>query len=324
MVITRTPYRVSFFGGGTDYQGWYSEHGGAVLTSTIAYYCYLCVRFMPPFLGHRYRVFWSKMENVDRIEDIQHRGVAACLRYLGIDEGFEINHAGDLPARSGLGSSSAFTVGMLNALHVLQRRHATKQELANQAIDVEQNVLKETVGIQDQIECAHGGINHIEIRRDGSYDVQPVILSTYRTEHLAKHCLLFFTGLQRNASEIADAQVSNAARKEAELRAIQALVPQAIEALRNDSMESFGCLLDESWAIKKTLSDKVTTPEIDRIYSRARQAGAIGGKLLGAGSGGFMLIFCTPELQRDVREALPELLEVPFVFDRSGTQVVTS
>ena len=324
MVITKTPYRVSFFGGGTDYSEWYREHGGSVLTSTIDKYCFVLARYMPPFLGTRYRVFWSKMEMVNTLDEIQHVGVRACLRYLGIDEGFEINHAGDLPARSGLGSSSAFTVGMLNALHVLKREHVPKEDLAREAMDVEQNVLKETVGIQDQIECAHGGVNLIEIRRDGSYDVQPVIMSSVRRKQFERHCMLFFTGLQRSASEVAAAQVSNAHRKGAELRAIAELVPIAVDAMLHDEMKEFGALLDESWAIKRTLSDKVSNPQIDGIYARARQAGAYGGKILGAGSGGFMLIFAAPDVQRDVREALAELLEVPFAFEYSGTQIVLS
>ena len=322
MVITKTPYRVSLFGGGTDYPQWYREHGAQILASTINKYCYVLARFMPPFLGHKYRIFWSKMETVDRLEDIEHRAVRGCLKYLGIDEGFEINHAGDLPARSGLGSSSAFTVGMLNALHVLKKQYATKEELAREAMDVEQNVLKETVGIQDQIECAYGGLNHIQIHRNGTFDVHPIVLPENRVRAFAAHCMLFFTGLQRNSSEIAQAQVSNAHRKEHELRALQALVRPALDTLVQGYLPKFGSLLDESWAVKRTLSDKVSNPQIDAIYTRARQAGAAGGKLLGAGSGGFMLIFASPTVQADVREALADLLEVPFSLESSGTSVV--
>lgn len=176
MIITRTPYRVSFFGGGTDFESFYREHGGAVLTSTIDKYCYLSARYMPPFLGYKYNVCWSKMERVNLLSEIQHSGVRGCLEYKNIDRGFEVNHAGDLPARSGLGSSSAFTVGMLYALHALQGIHVNKNRLAREAIEVEQNILKETVGIQDQIECAHGGLNHIEIHRNGSYTINPIII----------------------------------------------------------------------------------------------------------------------------------------------------
>ena len=324
MVITRTPYRVSFFGGGTDYSEWYKEHGGMVLTSTIDRYAYLCVRFMPAFLGTRYRVFWSKMEAVNTLDEIQHVGVRACLRYLGIDEGFEINHAGDLPARSGLGSSSAFTVGMLHALHTLRRQYVSRRDLALEAIDVEQNVLKETVGVQDQIECAHGGLNLIEIRRDGSYDLRQVVMEVGRIKRFEEYCMLFFTGLQRNASDIAQAQVSNAHRKQTELKAIAGFVPQAVEALTGGELARFGRLLDESWAIKRTLSDKISTPAIDEIYWNAKQAGALGGKLLGAGSGGFMLLFVEPHYQNDVRAAMGDLLEVPFKLENFGSQVVTA
>lgn len=323
MIITRTPYRVSFFGGGSDFEPWYSKHGGAVLTSTIDSYCYVLARFMPPFLGTRYRIFWSKMETVNERSEIQHPAVRACLEYLGIDEGFEINHAGDLPARSGLGSSSAFTVGLLNALHALNGKLATKDQLALEAIHVEQRVMRETVGVQDQIQCAHGGLNLIELNRDGSHLVRPIILPSARSVELQSHLMLFFTGLQRDSSEIAAAQVANAERRENELHAIASMVPRAVAILTTGKpIEQFGNLLHESWLLKRTLSEKVSNSQLDAIYQTALGAGATGGKVLGAGGGGFFLFFAKPAAQEAVRRALDGLLEVPLRFEHSGTQIV--
>ena len=324
MIITRTPYRCSLFGGGTDYPSWYKEHGGSVLTGTIDKYCYLSVRYMPAFLGFKYNACWSKMERVNELEDIEHSGVRGCLQYMGIDDGFEVNHAGDLPARSGLGSSSAFTVGMLHALHALNGRHVSKAQLAREAIEVEQVVLKETVGIQDQIQCAHGGFNRIEIYRDGGYTVCPVIIRAERKAALESKLMLFFTGLQRNSSEIADAQVSNIERKENELKAIQNIVPRALDAITNGDLDDVGSLLHETWMLKRELSDKVSNNGIDGLYNAAREAGAIGGKLLGAGGGGFFLFYVPEDRQASVREAMGGLLDIPFKFEHGGSQIVLS
>ena len=324
MIITRTPYRCSLFGGGSDYSRWYKEHGGMVLTTTITKYCYLSVRYMPAFLGYKYNACWSKMERVNSLKDIEHSGVRGCLQYMGVDEGFEVNHAGDLPARSGLGSSSAFTVGMLHALHALQGRHVSKDRLAREAIEVEQVVLKETVGIQDQIECAHGGLNLIEIHRDGEYTLRPVIIHAERKATLEGKLMLFFTGLQRNSSEIADAQVSNIERKEYELKAIQNLVPRALEAMTKGSLDDMGNLLHETWMLKRELSDKVSNNEIDGLYTAAREAGAIGGKLLGAGGGGFFLFYVPEDRHDSVREAMGGLHDIPFKIENGGSQIVLS
>jgi D-glycero-alpha-D-manno-heptose-7-phosphate kinase len=295
-----------------------------VLTSTIDRYCYLSVRYMPAFLGYKYNACWSKMERVNSLREIEHSGVRGCLQYMGVDEGFEINHAGDLPARSGLGSSSAFTVGMLHALHALQGRHVSKDRLAREAIEVEQVVLKETVGIQDQIECSHGGLNLIEIHRDGEYTLRPVIIPPERKAVLEGKLMLFFTGLQRNSSEIADAQVSNIDRKEFELKAIQRLVPQALEAMTNGRLDDVGKLLDETWMLKRELSDKVSNKEIDGLYTAAREAGAIGGKILGAGGGGFFLFYVPEDRHASVREAMGGLHDIPFKIENGGSQIVIS
>lgn len=276
---------------------------------------------MPPFLGSKYRVFWSKMEAVDRIEDIQHPGVRGCLEYLGISEGVEINHAGDLPARSGLGSSSAFTVGMLHALQTLKGGRPGRATLANQAISVEQIVLKETVGIQDQIECTWGGLNLIEFMGDGRYRIQPLILSDHLRRSVEEHLVLVFTDLQRHASEIAKSQIESMNQHVDTLHRIVELVPLAADALSGGELETFGNLLHEAWMLKRGLSDKVSNTTIDNIYDVARREGAYGGKLLGAGGGGFLLLCVSPEKRTQVLEALG-LLSVPVVFEDQGSQLV--
>lgn len=323
MIITRTPYRISFFGGGTDYPAWYRENGGAVLSTTIDKYCYISLRRMPPFLGSKYRVFWSQMESVDRREDIKHAGVRGCLEFLDINEGIEINHAGDLPARSGLGSSSAFTVGMLSALHILRGdSRPLRGKLSNEAIKVEQEVLCETVGIQDQIACAWGGFNTINIERDGNYFVSPLLLPVERIARLESHLMLFFTGIQRHASEIAKAQMKRSNQNDDYLKSIAAQVPEGIKLLREDDLDGFGDLLGRAWKFKRQLSDKISSPDIDEFYAAACTAGALGGKMIGAGGGGFMLFYVPIKRQAAVREALGGLIDIPVKFESSGSQVI--
>lgn len=312
-------------GGGSDYPAWYKEHGGAVLATTIDKYCYLAARWMPPYLGVRYTVLWSSLDRCNRREDIRHPSVRGCLQYLGIDQPFEVNHAGDLPARSGIGSSSAFTVGLLHALHALEGRYVGKDALARQAIAVEQEVLKETVGIQDQIQCAYGGLNFIEIRKGGDYSVHPVPLTPARREHFQSHLMLFFTGLTRTASEIAQHQIANASSKVAELERMVAMANEGTAILSDmGPIERFGELLHEGWMLKRSMSALVSNAEIDDAYSKARAAGALGGKIIGAGGGGFMLLFVRPEDRSKVRWALRPMVECEFGLDGHGTQIVHS
>lgn len=323
MIITRTPYRVSFFGGGTDYRGWFEEHGGAVLSSTINRYCHITCRFLPPFFDHKSRIVWSRIESVKQHSEISHPVIRVLLDFLEIDQGVELHHDGDLPARSGLGSSSAFTVGTLHALSALQGGMVSKRQLADLAIHVEQKLLAENVGVQDQIATAFGGLNRIEIARDGSYTVQPLIISHERVAALEQHLMLFYTGVVRNASEIAGEQLRAIPQKHLELRRMRAMVDQAVDILASTAdIGDFGRLLHESWMLKRTLSDKVSPPFVDDIYARGRAAGALGGKLLGAGGGGFMLLFAPPEHQQAIRSALGELLLVPIEFDRAGSQLI--
>ncbi len=323
MIISRTPFRVSFFGGGTDYPKWFQEHGGVVLSTSIDKYCYITCRYLPQFFEHNYRIVYSKIENVRTIDAIVHPAVRAVLGYYHCEKGLEIHHDGDLPARSGLGSSSSFTVGLINAVMALNGSYISKEELAAQAIDIEQNVIGESVGSQDQISAAFGGFNRIEFLRDGSFQVTPIILRKDRLHELQDSLMLYFTGLSRNAPEIAQSKIENFKNREAELLRMKAMVDEAITLLQGSGpIADFGRLLHESWQYKRTLSSKVTTPEVDAIFAAAMANGAIGGKLLGAGGGGFVLLVVPPERQAQVREKLQHLVNVPFRFENSGSRIV--
>jgi D-glycero-alpha-D-manno-heptose-7-phosphate kinase len=324
MIISRTPFRVSFFGGGTDYPAWFKEHGGAVLATTIDKYCYISVRVLPPFFAHRYRLVYSVVENVKEISEIQHPAARAVLQWNGNHDGLEIHHDGDLPARSGLGSSSAFTVGLINAIKALEGRLVSKDELARDAIHIEQCVLREPVGSQDQISAAFGGFNRIAFRPDSSFDLEPIVLPVERHRELQRHLMLFFSGISRYSSEVAQTKIDNIVARACELTAMYEMVDQAIDILRNTVTPicEFGKLLHEAWSLKKRLSDRVSTQFIDDIYETARRAGAIGGKVLGAGGGGFVLFFVPPEQQAAVRESLKELIYVPFKLESAGSRIV--
>lgn len=323
MIISRTPYRISFFGGGTDYHTWYREHGAAVLTTTINYYCYLQCRLLPAFFNHQSRIVWTHIEEVMQNEDIKQPSVRAILDYLKINHGVEIHHQGDLPARSGLGSSSAFTVGLLHALYALKGTMSSKVELACEAIHVERDMLRENVGVQDQIQTAFGGFNHITIAPDGNFTVHPVVIPDGKLHKLRDHLLLFFTGVSRNATDIAAEKIKAIPSKKFELYGIQKLVDEALKVLSHgNDITDFGRLLHESWMLKRQISQNISPTFIDEIYAKARAAGAIGGKLLGAGGGGFMLFFVKPEDKEKVCLALEDLLLVPFDFESHGSQLI--
>ena len=324
MVITSTPLRISFFGGGTDYPVWYREHGGAVLATTIDKSCYITCRWMPPFFEYHSRVSYSKVENVSVNSAIEHPSVRGCLQLLGINDGIEIHHVADLPARTGLGTSSAFTVGLLHGLYALRNQMRDKHSLAMEAIKVEQDVLKETVGAQDQVSAAYGGFNRINFNTDGSVDVNRILTPGGRLEELEGHLALYFTGFSRIASEIAQEQVRQTPNKTKELETMHALVDEA-EAIVTDPkcpISDFGKLLHQSWNLKRSLTQKITNPMIDEIYEAGRSAGALGGKLLGAGGGGFMIFFVPPERRASLRERLKKLLCIPFKFSTRGSHVV--
>lgn len=324
MIITRTPLRVSFFGGGTDYPTWVKEHGGAVLSTSIDKYSYIHVLKLPPFFSYKTKVVWSRIEEVNKIDEIIHPSVRETLRFLNYNEGISVHYNGDVPARSGMGSSSSFTVGFLHALYGLKGETPEKKRLAEEAIHIEQNCIKENVGYQDQVASAIGGFNKIEFNKDGTFVVTPINLSKVRSESLNKHMMLFFTGFSRTASEVAIEQIKNIGNKTKELHKMRDMVDTAIEILKGDGdwLGDFGRLLDESWKLKRGLSSKVTTDTIDIFYKKALDAGALGGKLLGAGGGGFLLIFARPENQEKIKATLSGLQYVPFTFEDKGSQIL--
>ena len=324
MIITRTPLRISFFGGGTDYPVWYRQYGGAVLATTIDKCCYITCRRLPPFFEYHSRISYSRVENVRNNDAIEHPSVRGCLQYLGIEEGVEIHHVADLPARTGLGTSSAFTVGLLLGLYALQNQMRDKQALAADAIHVEQEVLQEAVGAQDQLSAAYGGFNRINFYTDGAYEVRRVVTPPSRLAELEQHLALYFTGFARTASEIAKEQIRMTPQRKHELGAMLQLVDEAeaIIASPDRSLDEFGRLLHEGWQIKRSLTQKITNAAIDEIYEAGRSAGALGGKLLGAGGGGFMLFFVPPERRQELRVRLKRLLCVPFTFSSRGSHIV--
>jgi len=323
MIISRTPFRVSFFGGGTDYPAWYKKHGGEVISTTIDKYCYLSCRMLPQFFKYKHRIVYSKAEEVNQIDEIVHPAVREIFRFMKVTEGLEIHHDGDLPARSGLGSSSSFTVGLLHALYALRGEMVSKERLAHEAINIEQNMIKENVGSQDQISASYGGFNRVTFNTDGSYTINPVVLSQQKLENFENHLLLYFTGFSRIASQIAQEQIEKMEDNKKNLAEITAMVNEAQDILTsNCNIEEFGRLLHESWKIKRSLSSKISTQHIDEIYDQAYRAGALGGKILGAGGGGFMVLFVRPEDQPKVKEALKALLLVPFQFETGGSQIV--
>lgn len=323
MIITRTPFRISFFGGGTDYPGYYRDHGGAVLSTTINRYCYITTRLLPPFFQHRYCIRYSRREDVSAVSEIQHPAVRECLRFVGIEEGIEMVHTSDIPALSGVGSSSAFTVGFLNSLHALLGRMATKRQLAQEAIHVEQDLIGENVGSQDQTAAAFGGLNRIDFSATGGPQVTPITIGEEKSRRLQDQMLFFFTGFSRISSEVAAAQVAATPAKLRELHDLKQMVDRGVEILCGpaEHYAQFGELLHESWMIKRSLTSKISAPEIDEIYETGRRAGAIGGKLCGAGGGGFMLFFAAPETHARIKAALSRLLLVPIRFDSLGSHV---
>ncbi len=324
MIISRTPHRVSFFGGGTDYPGYYLDYGGKVLGTAIDKYCYLNVRKLPPFFDHKHRIVYSLQENVNELGEIKHPSVRETLKYLDIDFGVSIHHDGDIPARSGMGSSSAFTTGLLKSMLALKGKYISNKELAKEAIHIEQDLIKENVGSQDQTFAAFGGFNIIEFFKNGEINVNPVIISPGRLKQFESSLMLFFTGLSRIASRVAKEQVNNIKTNLDRLHKMKELVDTAVEILSSEHtpLRAFGELLNDSWRLKKTLSKHITTPQVEQIYERALNAGAIGGKLLGAGGGGFVLFYVEPEDQAKVRRALKDYLHIPFSFDYDGSKIV--
>jgi D-glycero-alpha-D-manno-heptose-7-phosphate kinase len=323
MIITKTPFRMSFFGGGTDYPVWFEKYGGAVLSTTIDKYCYITLRHLPPFFPHKHKIVYSQIENVKSIPQIRHPVVKALLRYFKVKRGIELHYDADLPARAGLGSSSSFTVGLLSSLYALHGKVVSKDQLAREAIHIERDVLKEHVGSQDQIAVAHGGLNKIIFCNNHNFRIEPIPLPKQRADLLESHLMLVFSGFSRFASAVAAEQIRNTPAKEAELKNLGKLVDQAIDILQGDGdIAEFGRLLHESWRIKRSLSRRISNQGIDALYDKALKCGASGGKLLGAGGGGFMLLFVRPEHREKLRRGLKGFLEVKFRFETDGSRII--
>ena len=319
MIISRTPFRLSFFGGGTDYPAWYREHGGAVLSATIDKYCYIFCRELPPWLSYRYRIVWSKIELCQFIDEIVHPAVREALRLMNSPCPIEIHHATDLPAKSGVGSSSSFTVGVLSAIYRLENIDITKRQLALSSIRLEQDILKECVGSQDQIATVFGGLNRIDFPgKTEDFRVTPMNLSKDRLEDFNQRLMLFFTGVTRTAADIASSYVFNPDT----MQQLRHEVDLGIEILAKGELNDFGLLLDEAWRHKKELSTQVTNSDIDDLYDLAKARGALGGKMPGAGGGGFILLFVKPEDKKAVLSGLSNLTYVPFRFDFTGNQIM--
>ena len=322
MIISRTPYRLSFFGGGTDYPDWYHKHGGQVLSTTIDKYLYISCRYLPPFFEHRLRLVYSQIEACQHSSELDHPSAREVLKFLGIDNGLEIHYDGDLPGRSGLGSSSSFTVGLLNALYSFHGKMVSKHRLAKESIHIEQNIIGETVGSQDQTNVAHGGLNKIEFKQNDDIIVNPITIIQKRVHKLDKNLMLFYTGIMRTAENVANSYVADIQAKEKQLTRMHAMVDDAIEILTNGDLDDFGFLLDEAWQKKRSLSKLVSNAQVDKIYTSAVSAGALGGKLCGAGGGGFLLMYVPINRQSNVKKRLSKLLHVPFSFESNGSQII--
>ena len=321
MIITQTPFRMSFFGGGTDFPGFYREHGGAVLSTTFDKYCYVNVRHLPRFFDYTTELSYAKTERVTDVESIEHPAIREAMKMLDMHE-IRLTYEADLPARSGLGTSSSFAVGMLNAFYALKGKYADKRKLADDAIYLERVLCKESGGIQDQIAASFGGFNKISFNADG-YTVSPVIISPERKLRLNDNLMLFFTGFSRFSSDIQVEAEKSLKSKEAQLLEMLQLVDEAEQVLTSKTdLTEFGKLLDYTWKLKRGITSKVSTDSIDAIYDKAIKAGATGGKLLGAGGGGFLLFYVEADKQKYVLEALEDLLYVPFEFETAGTQVI--
>lgn len=321
MIITQTPFRMSFFGGGTDFPDFYKEHGGAVISTTFDKYCYVNVRHLPRFFDYSTELSYAKIERVTEIDRIEHPAIREAMKYLDMHE-LRLTYEADLPARSGLGTSSSFAVGMLNAFYALKGKYADKKKLADDAIYLERVLCGESGGVQDQIAASYGGLNRINFNADG-YEVNPVIISPERKMQLNRNLMLYFTGFSRFSSDIQKTTQKALADKEKQLLEMLELVDEAEKILTSKTeLAEFGRLLDYTWKLKRGISTGISTDSIDRLYEKGIEAGALGGKLLGAGGGGFLLFYVEEDKQEAVHKAMEELLYVPFEFENSGTRVI--
>lgn len=324
MLNVRTPFRITFFGGGTDYPIWYRQNGGKTINACIDKFCYISIRELPPFFDYKWRLRYFMTEEVSSIEKIKHPSIRECLKYFNINLGLEIVHQGDLPSRSGLGSSSAFTVSMINALTGFEGKLISKRDLALKAIEIEQEKIREAVGSQDQVAASYGGINYTEYSDLNEFNVYPIKLNNIDLKKLENHLLLCFTGFTRNASEIAETQINLTKSKKIDLNYMLSICEEGYRAFggKNDFLSEIGRLLDEQWKIKRGLTELISNSHIDEIYETAKKNGAMGGKLLGAGGGGFMLFLAAPEFHTKIKDALADKMFVPFKFDFNGSKII--
>lgn len=322
MIITKTPFRMSFFGGGTDLESFFRENSGAVLSTTFDKYCYVTVRHLPRFFDYKTHLTYSKMEYANTYDEIEHPLIRNAMKMLDMHE-LRLTYDSDLPARSGLGTSSSFAVGMLNAFYALKGKYADKKKLADDAIFLERVLCNEAGGWQDQIAASYGGFNRINFNADG-YEVLPIIISPQRKEQLNKNLLMFFTGFVRFSSEVQKANAFSDRNKISILSEMRTLVDEAEDVLtdKEKELDEFGRLLDHTWKLKRCTGKAVSMENIDLLYEKGIKAGALGGKLLGAGGGGFLVFYVCPEKQKAVKEAMKDLLYIPFEFETSGTTVV--
>lgn len=322
MIITKTPFRMSFFGGGTDMESFFMENGGAVLSTTFDKYCYVNVRHLPRFFDYSTELSYAKIERVTDVNDIQHPAIREAMKMLDMHE-IRLTYEADLPARSGLGTSSSFAVGMINAFYALKGKYADKKKLADAAIYLERELCKEAGGWQDQIAASYGGFNRINFNSDG-YEVLPLIINPERKRQLNNNLMMFFTGFTRFSSDVQKANASNKADKVNQLKEMLALVDEAEKILvdKQSDLDEFGRLLDHTWRIKRKTGNTVSTNSIDELYDKGLKAGALGGKLLGAGGGGFLVFYVEPDKQEKVKKAMEDLLYIPFEFEDGGTRVI--
>ena len=322
MIITKTPFRMSFFGGGTDMEDFFREYGGAVLSTTFDKYCYVNVRHLPRFFDYSTELSYSKTERVTDVEQIQHPAIRNAMKMLDMHE-LRLTYEADLPARSGLGTSSSFAVGMLNAFYALKGKYADKKKLADEAIYLERELCQEAGGWQDQIAAAYGGLNRINFNADG-YEVCPVIISPERKKRLNNNLLMFFTGFTRFSSDVQKQNAIGKVDKVIQLKEMLSLVDDAERLLtdRDSDLDEFGRLLDHTWKLKRQTGSAVSTSNIDNLYEKGMKAGALGGKLLGAGGGGFLVFYVQPEKQERVKLAMEDLMYIPFEFEDIGTRVI--
>ena len=321
MVITQTPFRMSFFGGGTDFKEFYEEHGGSVISTSFDKYCYVTVRHLPRFFDYANQITYNVIERTNSADEIEHPAVREAMKYLDMHE-LRVVYEADLPARSGLGTSSSFAVGLLNAFYALKGKYVDKRKLADDAIYLERVLCNESGGIQDQIAASFGGFNRIDFDADG-YRVRPVIISKERKEQLNKNLMLFFTGFSRFSSDIANNQKAATKDKTAQLNEMKQLVDESEKILTSKTdLAEFGKLLNYTWQLKRGITKAISNDSIDALYTKAIDEGAVGGKLLGAGGGGFMLFYVEEDKQEKVREALKQLLYVPFEFETGGTRIM--